>query len=69
MLNSIIRLALRERLLVLATSLLLLVLGIWQTQRMAIDVFSRSQPSAGRDHDRSLGNGARGSGIADHLSP
>ena len=39
MLNSIIRFALRQRLLVLAISLFLLGAGTWQILRMPIDVF------------------------------
>lgn len=39
MLNAIIRFALRQRLLVAAVSLLLVVLGVWQIGRLPIDVF------------------------------
>ena len=39
MLNSIIRLALRQRLAVLATSILLLFLGTWQALNLPVDVF------------------------------
>ena len=39
MLNAVIRFALQQRLLVIATSLFLVGFGIWQTTRMPIDVF------------------------------
>lgn len=39
MLNSIIRLALRERLAVLGTSIILLVFGTWQAFHLPVDVF------------------------------
>ncbi len=39
MLNAVIRFALHQRLLVIATSLFLVGFGIWQTTRMPIDVF------------------------------
>ncbi len=39
MLNSIIRLALRQRLLVIAVSMFLIAFGAWQTLQMPIDVF------------------------------
>lgn len=39
MLNAIIRFALRQRLLIIAASLLLIALGGWQISRMPIDVF------------------------------
>lgn len=39
MLNSIIKLALRQRLAVIATSIILLILGTWQALNLPVDVF------------------------------
>lgn len=39
MLNSIIRLALQQKIIVLALSLLLLILGFWQAIKLPVDIF------------------------------